>query len=42
MSDRKYGTLAESFRWEGDRSENKRLSSEAALELTLRILQVQS
>jgi PncC family amidohydrolase len=32
-------TIAESYRWEGDRSENKRLSSEAALELTLRILQ---
>lgn len=32
-------TLAESFHWEGDRSQNKRQSSEAALELTLRILQ---
>lgn len=32
------GTLAESYRWEGDRAENKLLSAEAALKLAVRIL----
>lgn len=33
------GTWTESYRWEGDRSANKRQSAEAALELTLRTIQ---
>jgi PncC family amidohydrolase len=32
------GTIAESYHWKGDRSENKLQSAEAALKLSLRII----